>query len=265
MTRPTIWAPSKNPGEKNKDFSQSPLRTAKVAKKKPYFMSSLRSWRCVAPLRETLRLPYPVMNARCVFHHCWWARGPIPAGRNLPHACLVLLSASALLAQTALEIDPAQSKVEFTVGSTLHTVHGSFRLKRGTVRFDPATGKASGELVVDATSGDSGNDARDRRMHKDILQSGRYPEIVFRPDRVEGKVAAEGASQVQLHGVFSIHGAEHEMTVPVDVQAAGGQYTSTAHFVVPYIQWGLKNPSTFLLRVGDKVEIAVHTSARAAR
>src|SRR5271157_3461156 len=64
------WAPSKNPGEKNKDFSQSPLRTAKVAKKKPYFMSSLRSWRCFAPLRETLRLPYPVMNARCVFHHC---------------------------------------------------------------------------------------------------------------------------------------------------------------------------------------------------
>src|SRR5271157_2053856 len=70
------WAPSKNPGEKNRDFSQSPLRTAKVAKKKPYFMSSLRSWRCFAPLRETLRLPYPVMNARCVFHHCWWAQGP---------------------------------------------------------------------------------------------------------------------------------------------------------------------------------------------
>jgi len=66
-------APSKNPGEKNKDFSQSPQRSQK---KKPYFMSSLRSWRCFAPLRETLRLPYPVRNTRCAFHHCWWAQGP---------------------------------------------------------------------------------------------------------------------------------------------------------------------------------------------
>ena len=138
-------------------------------------------------------------------------------------------------------------------------------MKRGAIQFDPETGKAGGELVVDATSGSAGAMARDRRMHKEILQSDRYPEIVFRPDRVEGKVPAEGASQVQLHGSFSIHGADHEMTVPVDVQAAGGAYTATAHFVVPYIKWGMKNPSTFVLRVNDKVEITVHTVARAAK
>jgi polyisoprenoid-binding protein YceI len=176
-------------------------------------------------------------------------------------ACLVLLPACALLAQTALEIDPAQSKVEFSVDSTLHKIHGTFQVRRGTIRFDPETGKVSGELIVDATSGDSGSSARDHRMHKEILQSDRYPEIVFRPDRVEGKVAPEGASQVQLHGIFSIHGSDHEMTVPVDVQAGGGLYTSTAHFVVPYIKWGMKNPSTFVLRVNEIVEITAHTSA----
>jgi polyisoprenoid-binding protein YceI len=173
---------------------------------------------------------------------------------------------AALQAQTiALECDPAQSKVEFMVGSTLHTVHGSFRLKRGAIQFDPETGKAGGELVVDAASGASGNDARDRRMHKEILQSDRYQEIVFRPDRVEGKVAAEGASKVQLHGIFSIHGTDHEMAVPVEVQAAGGEYTATAHFVVPYIKWGMKNPSSFILRVSGEVELTVHTAARAAK
>ncbi len=179
-------------------------------------------------------------------------------------ACLVLLLPTVLPAQTALQIDPAQSKVEFTVGSTLHTVHGTFQVKRGNVQFDPETGKASGELIVDAASGESGSSGRDRRMNKDILQSDRYPEIVFRPDRVVGKVATEGPSQVQLHGMFSIHGAEHEMTVPVDVQAAAGQYTTTAHFVVPYIKWGMKNPSTFVLRVNDTVEITAHTLARPA-
>ena len=181
-------------------------------------------------------------------------------------AYLALLGAAALSAQTiALDLDPAQSEVEFLVGSTLHTVHGTFHLKRGAIRFDADTGKAEGELVVDATSGASGSAARDRRMHKEILQSDRYPEIVFRPDRVEGKVAAEGASQVQLHGIFSIHGGDHEMTVPVDVQSAAGEYTATAHFVVPYIKWGMKNPSTFVLRVSDKVEITVHTTARRAK
>lgn len=181
-------------------------------------------------------------------------------------AYLALLGAAALSAQTiALDLDPAQSDVEFTVGSTLHTVHGSFHLKRGAIRFDADTGKAEGELVVDATSGASGTAARDRRMHKEVLQSDRYPEIVFRPDRVEGKVAAEGPSQVRLHGIFSIHGSDHEMTVPVDVQSAAGEYTVTAHFVVPYIQWGMKNPSSFVLRVSDKVEITVHTTARIAK
>lgn len=179
--------------------------------------------------------------------------------------CLLLLPAGALLAQTALVIDPSQSHVEYSVSSTLHTVHGTFHLKRGTVRFDPATGIASGELVVDAASGSSGDGPRDRRMNKEILQSDRYPEIVFRPDRVDGTVAPEGESQVQLHGMFAIHGQQHEMVVPVEVQGSGGQYTSTAHFTVPYIQWGMKNPSNFILKVSDKVEITVHTAAHPAQ
>ena len=168
---------------------------------------------------------------------------------------------SALLAPaaTSLEFDPGQTKVEFTLGATLHTVHGSFQFKRGDLRFDPATGQAEGELVVDTASGATGSDSRDANMHKNILESSRYPEIVFRPDRVEGKVAPEGASKVQLHGTFRMHGADHEMTVPVDVEAAGGKYTATARFQVPYVKWGMKNASTFILRVSDKVDLTVRT------
>ena len=107
-------------------------------------------------------------------------------------------------------VDPAQTKIEFTLGDVLHTVHGTFRLTRGTLQFDALSGKASGELVVDATSGESGSKARDKRMHSGILESDKYPRIVFRPDRVEGNLAAEGKSHVQLHGTFSIHGADHD-------------------------------------------------------
>ena len=138
----------------------------------------------------------------------------------------------------------------------------TFRLKRGDIRFDPATGAAGGELVVDAASGESGSDARDSRMHKNILESDRFPEIVFRPDRIDGKVVSEGQSHVQLHGIFSIHGADHEISMPVDVQASEGRYSATANFVVPYVKWGMKNPSTLFLRVSQQVDITIHTVAR---
>ena len=158
-------------------------------------------------------------------------------------------------------IDPAQTKVEFALGSLLHTVHGDFHLKRGTLTFDPQTGKASGEIVVDAASGESGSPARDKRMHAAILEIAKYPEITFRPDRVDGKVASEGKSQVQLHGVFAIHGVEHEILLPLTVDAGGGQYIVIGIFEVPYVKWGMKNPSTLMLRVDDKVEIVIHSVA----
>jgi len=162
----------------------------------------------------------------------------------------------------ALRFAPADTKVEFTLGDVLHTVHGTFQLTRGEFRFDSATGKASGELVVDAASGASGNASRDRRMTSEILESSRFPEIVFRPDRVDGKVAAQGRSRVEVHGEFSIHGAGHEMLIPAEVDASAGVYTATLRFTVPYQKWGMKNPSVLLLRVGDKVEIVVHAVGR---
>jgi polyisoprenoid-binding protein YceI len=187
---------------------------------------------------------------------------------SLPLALLLssLAAAGSLDSQTvALRIDPAQTQVEFTLGAVLHTVHGTFRLERGEIRFDPATGSASGELVVDATSAQSGNDARDKDMHTKVLESGRYPEIVFRPDRVVGKVAAQGPSQVRLHGIFSIHGAEHEIEIPAEVEAAGGQYRATVKFSVPFVEWGMKDPSTLFLRVDKRVDITIHTIAHVVK
>jgi len=157
--------------------------------------------------------------------------------------------------EATLNFDPAQTTVDFTLGDVLHTVHGSFRLKTGQVRFDPATNSISGELVVDAPSGNSGSTGRDRKMHKEILQSVRYPEVTFHPDRVDGKVLVPGRSAVQVHGMFGILGVEHEITIPAQVELAPDHWSLTVHFAVPYVKWGLKDPSTFILRVEKTVDI----------
>ena len=163
--------------------------------------------------------------------------------------------ATPVAAQIVLSVDPAKSTVHWSVESSLHTVHGTFHVKRGTVSVDPATGKASGEIVVDARSGESGNDGRDRRMHKEILESSQYTEVVFRPDRADGTVVAQGDSSFKLHGIFSLHGADHELNVPTQATLREGQWKGTAAFEVPYIEWGLKNPSNFLLKVKPVVDV----------
>ena len=160
-----------------------------------------------------------------------------------------------------LNPDPAHTSVQFNLSATLHTVHGHFKLKRGAIRFNPATGRVSGEMVVDATSGNSGDAGRDRRMHQDILESAKYPEIVFAPDRIDGAVAPQGASQIQVHGVFRIHGAAHEITLPIEVRMNNGQASARTNFTIPYVRWGMHNPSTLFLRVSDKVEIEAATGA----
>ena len=161
------------------------------------------------------------------------------------------------------QLDPAQTSVKFTLGDVLHTVHGTFKLKHGDLLIEPA-GRASGEIVVDAKSGDSGSGMRDHKMNKEVLESDRYPEISFRPDRFEGSVATSGKSAVTVHGMFNVHGVDHEITVPAEVEMTADRWSATVHFTVPYQKWGMKNPSTLFLKVNDSVEIDVVASGNLA-
>jgi polyisoprenoid-binding protein YceI len=171
-------------------------------------------------------------------------------------ATVVALAVCAPLAaqDTSYQMDPGQTSVKFTLGDVLHTVHGTFKLKHGEMQVEP-DGRVSGQIIVDAGSGDSGSSMRDRKMNKEVLESANYPEIAFRPDRIEGAVANSGKSSVTIHGMFNIHGVDREITVPAQVETSADHWTATVHFTVPYQKWGMKNPSTLFLRVSDTVEI----------
>jgi polyisoprenoid-binding protein YceI len=181
---------------------------------------------------------------------------------------LALLTASICAPATAqevtLQLDPSQSSVKFTLGDVLHTVRGTFAATRGTLRFDPALGKVSGEIVVDAKSGNSGSGMRDRKMNREILESDRYPEIAFRPASVEGSASA-GKFSAKVHGMFSIHGVDREIIVPAEVDIESNHWNANVHFTVPYEKWGMKNPSTLFLRVSDSVEIDLSVAGSVVR
>lgn len=181
---------------------------------------------------------------------------------------LSLVLASQVRAQEiTVDLDPSATKVEFTLAATMHTVHGSFKLKSGQIRFNPSTGKASGAIVLDATSGDTDNSSRDKKMHGEILESAKFPEITFTPNQAKGDLAGiltrQTAAQVDVSGVFRLHGQDHDATLKISAQPGpAGHIDATSQFSVPYIQWGLKSPNTFLLHVADSVDVTVHASGK---
>ncbi len=184
---------------------------------------------------------------------------------GLPAAIMIaLLSCSpAVHAQknnVTVHLDPATTEIHWTLNGSTHTTHGTFKLKGGLFTYDPATGIASGEMLVDLSTGESGEPDRDAKMKNVVLETGKYPQAFFKPTKISGDVKSGATQTVTVEGNFNIHGADHPLTLKIDVKLDGNQATATTHFTVPYVAWGMKDPSVFVLRVAKdvQVDIAAH-------
>ena len=177
-------------------------------------------------------------------------------------AGLLLSAASALAAAgpaTAgvLHLDAGACQIGFTLDATLHKVEGLFKLQGGTITFDPATGEASGRVVITAASGETHNDKRDRKMHEKVLESSLFPEIVFVPERIEGTYLPAGDSEVRIRGAMEIHGARHEVVIAARIHQENGRLSGTAGLTIPYVAWGMEDPSVFMFRVAKEVLVSL--------
>jgi polyisoprenoid-binding protein YceI len=175
-------------------------------------------------------------------------------------AVLVALSAAAVAGERSVTLDPASSHVTFTLGTTFHEVHGTMAVTGGGIRFDPETGAASGEITVDARTAETGNHKRDKTMHADVLESESFPAIVFRAERVEGQLVDPGHSELRLVGVMRLHGADHPMSLPAAVDSADGRVGATLQFTVPYVEWGMHDPSFLIARAEKTVEVKIEAT-----
>ena len=168
--------------------------------------------------------------------------------RNLrPHlavlcCALFLALAARTIAQKpqtpiAITLDPSTTAVHWTLNTTIHTVHGTFRLKNGAFKIDPATGDASGLIVVDATSGESGDSSR--------------------ATHVDGNIDLAASGPVIVHGILNLHGQDHPLQITVNLHPQSSAVALATHFTVPFVAWGLKDPSTFVFRTDKQVILDV--------
>lgn len=171
---------------------------------------------------------------------------------------LIALVLPAAAAEIQVSLQPESTTIEFTLKATMHTVHGTAGLDRADFTIDTSSGVASGEAVVVSGSTGTQNDKRDKKMHSKVLLSATHPRVVIRAERIKGNLNLEGTSEITLVGTMELIGAEHPISIPMTVAMTGETATVEASFSVPYVEWGLKDPSTFVLRVGKEVPVTVH-------
>jgi YceI-like domain len=170
-------------------------------------------------------------------------------------ALAAILTPAALAQHQAFAVNPDASEIKMTLNTTHEVVNGTFHIQSGSIEFDRGNRKMSGSVTVLAGSGKTGNGSRDKKMTKDILKVDQYTTVSFAPETYTGAIAPSGDSTIQVSGVFSLLGKPHDLTVPMQIHMAGSKATARAHFVVPYVEWGLKNPSFMFWKAENDVAI----------
>src|SRR5580698_511019 len=173
-------------------------------------------------------------------------------------ALAVILAPAALAQHQTFVVNPDASEVRMTLKTTHEVVNGTFHIQSGSIEFDPSNPTMSGSVTVLAGSGKTGNDSRDKKMNKDILKVEQYTTVSFAPKTYTGTIAPSGDSTIQVSGVFTLLGNPHDLTIPMQIHIDGSKAIARAHFVVPYVQWGLKNPSFMFWKAENDVEMDIN-------
>ncbi|MGA9584102.1 MAG: YceI family protein [Terracidiphilus sp.] len=170
-------------------------------------------------------------------------------------ALAVILAPAALAQHQTFAVNSDASEVKIKLNTTHEVVNGTFHVQSGSINFDRTASHISGIVIVAAGSGKTGNDARDKKMNKDVLKVEQFATVSFAPKTYTGTIAASGDSTILVSGVFTLLGTPHDLTIPMQIQIEGSAGTAKAQFVVPYVQWGLKNPSFLIWKADNDVAI----------
>jgi polyisoprenoid-binding protein YceI len=179
---------------------------------------------------------------------------------GVPHICPVLADVGSQ--HQTFTVSPDASEIRMTLNTTHEVVNGTFHIQSGSIDFDRSSSAISGSVVVLAASGKTGNDSRDKKMNKDVLKVDQFATVSFAPKSYTGKIAPSGDSTIQVSGIFTLLGNPHDLTIPMQIHIDGGRATAKARFVVPYVQWGLKNPSFLIWKAENDVAIDLNLSGQ---
>ena len=171
------------------------------------------------------------------------------------------------------QVDPARSSVRFALPATLHTVEGKTTSVSGSfTRPAAATSgdafEVTGRITIAARTLDTGNGSRDKRMRAESLAVDTYPEIVFVPSRGVGKnvtFAPGSKSAFTLEGKLTVRGVTKPVSIETSASFTESGMAADGKTQLTFADFGVPDPSNFLLHVKPTLTVSFHLEARAGR
>jgi len=180
--------------------------------------------------------------------------------------CMLLTAMPAFAEKMVFTLDTKESEVRIILGATLHTVDGRAALEPASFTWDTDSGSASGRAVVRASRLRTGIDARDQKMREDVLLSALHPEIVFEATGFELRQSGAEKLRFVLKGELTLLGVGHEIELETRAHLrSDNSWKARADLNLPYVQWGLTDPSLPLFAVDKYVTVEVKAVGSLAR
>lgn len=168
----------------------------------------------------------------------------------------ILIFLQPLMAQAAdLQVDAQNSSITFLSKTTTHDFRGKAGKLSGQLVLNADHTSASGRVDVDVLGISTGDNTRDANMYK-MFAAALFPAIVLDVNKVDIVPAADGTeAKAVLHGVLTMHGIHHDVTIPAHVTLDHGRNICAGSFSVSLKAFDLHAPSFLFIKVADPVQV----------
>lgn len=123
--------------------------------------------------------------------------------------------------------------------------------------------KAASLSVTDKIS-DKDRRELESTMTQDVLETSRYPEIVFESSKVSSSKSGDGQFFVNMVGALTLHGVSNSQPVAAQISLTGDMLRAHGEFTVLQSAYGIKPISVAggALKVKDELKCAFDIVAR---
>jgi polyisoprenoid-binding protein YceI len=147
----------------------------------------------------------------------------------------LLMAATAVHAQTAAKLVPAQSEIVFVSKQMGVPVEGKFGKFDAQISLDPKkpeTGKVT--LTIDTGSASLGIPETDAELMKpNWFNAAKAPQASFQSSAVKSL----GGGKFEVTGTLLIKGVSQRLVVPVSVMQTGGTSTASGSFAIKRLDY----------------------------
>ena len=146
-------------------------------------------------------------------------------------------------------------------------MHGKAPEVSGTVDAELAVNgewRVHVRVVVAAGAMTTGNSSRDKKMRETVLETARFPEIVFESNQVKADLARLRKGEhftVEVIGDLSVHGKAVSVQLPVDVYVFEDHVVAQGVFPLLWKQYGLADPSFGIITVKEPMKVLFRLEA----